>query len=60
MRHCTGESINVYETHGRNLAPLLEEAAKQLEELDGEFAYASVDTFLDSELSEYVVVLYVH
>ena len=57
MRLCANETTDVYETQGDNLAGLLREAAKQLDEV--EHVWASVNVGPGYETS-YLLTLYVH
>ena len=59
MRHCTGESVDVYEAEGDNLADLLHMAGNPLDKLDGDFSHATVNVSMGVD-TPFIVTLYVH
>lgn len=59
MRHCSGETVDVYEAAGENLADLLHMTGTQLDKLDGEYSHATVNVSMGVDTT-YVVTLYVH
>lgn len=60
MRHCNGETVQVRESEGTNLAVLLEEAAETVKSLSG---WHNLDVSLnisEHEKAYYRVTLYSH
>jgi len=57
MRHCHGETVEVYEVTGESLPALLRNAAEQVEANEGGYATLTVHYSLDEG---YEVTLYQH
>lgn len=59
MRHCSAESVDLYEATGEDLADLLHMAGTQLDKLDGDYSHATIN--VSNGIDEtYCVTLYVH